>query len=440
MTTPAHLLDPDVREAARRLVATGRLRAESDPEFYRAAVKGGAALAQFFRTELGWRLEVHEVAGLVRLHKRRVDVPDDRGPRLPRDGRQPQLAPTEVLVLVCLVCEQLWRRPRISLRELLQAVAQMCAAEAATGRLPQFRIVASDGTGKKEARESRRHLVDALKLLAAEGSLTVDADLDRAVTEEDSDLVVTASRDRLAAKFSSLSPALLGLDELPPNAHAAALSAESLLDHAPPAGEPAAPRRDERRLKALRRLVDDPATDPRDDAPDTTAYLHTLTGRERALNLISCLGLAATVRRDWWQTTDPTGLGSGIDFPQGRRTERQAALALLAELGRRPAPTAALTLAEITALFQRHRDALPRWAAAYDRRMPALARAAAAELAAAGLLTADPDLSDHWHPTPGVYLWRIQARLPAPPSPQPPEPAPEPAPIPPHPGPAGATG
>ncbi|GHJ19121.1 DUF2398 family protein [Streptomyces albus] len=422
--TPPHLLDPDLREAARRLIATGRLRAESDPELYRTAVKGATALAQFFRAELGWRLEVHEVAELVRLHKRRADVPDDRGPHLPRDGRATQTAPTEVLVLVCLVCEQLWRRPRVTLRELLQAVAQVCAAEAPTGRLPQFRIVASDGTGKKEARESRRHLVDALKLLVAEGSLTVDADLDRAVTDEDSDLVVTASRDRLAAKFSSLSPTLLGLDDLSPQAHAAALSAESLLDHTAAAlDEPAGgPTRDERRLKALRRLVDDPATDPHDDAAQTTAYLHTLTGRERALSVVSCLGLAATVRRDWWQITDPTGLGSGIDFPQGRRTERQAALALLAELPRRADPTGPLPLTEVTALFQRHRDDLPRWAAAYDRRLPALARAATAELVQAGLLTADPDIPDHWHPTPGIYLWRTHLRHP--PSPVPAEHAP----------------
>ncbi|WP_282698086.1 DUF2398 family protein [Streptomyces sp. CC208A] len=413
MTTPHHLLDPDLREAARRLIATGRLRAESDPELYRAAVKGGAALAQFFRAELGWRLEVHEVAELVRLHKRRADVPDDRGPHLPRDGRATQMAPTEVLVLVCLVCEQLWRRPRVSLRELLQAVAQVCAEQAPTGRLPKFRIVASDGTGKKEARESRRHLVDALKLLVAEGSLTVDADLDRAVTDEDSDLVVTASRDRLAAKFSSLSPTLLGLDDLSPQAHAAALSAESLLDTAAALDEPAGgPTRDERRLTALRRLVDDPATDPHDDAAQTTAYLHTLTGRERALSVVASLGLVATVRRDWWQTADPTGLGSGIDFPQGRRTERQAALALLAELPRRADPTGPLPITEVTALFQRHRDDLPRWAAAYDRRLPALARAATAELIQAGLLTADPDIPDHWHPTPGIYLWRTHLRHP----------------------------
>jgi hypothetical protein len=351
------------------------------------------------------------------LYKRRADVPADRGPRLQRDGRDGPLAPAKVLVLAALVCEQLWRRPRMSLRELLQALAQVCAAEAQSGRLPQFRIVASDGIAKREAHQNRRHLVDALRLLVAEGSIVVDADLDRAVTDEESGLVVSASRDRLAAKFSSLSPTLLGLDELSPDLHAAALSAESLLDHASMTQEETAPTVENRRFNAIRRLVDDPATDPVDDGSPSTPYLHTLTERERALTVATSLGLAATVRRDWWEITDPTGLGTGIDFPNGRRNERQAALALLGMLARRDDPAAALPITEVIALFDRVRDDLPRWAAA-------LARAAAAELVAAGLLTADPEHPDQWLPTPGVHLWRVrvhQASAESAPSGRPPE-------------------
>ncbi|MFF7889374.1 DUF2398 family protein [Streptomyces sp. NPDC020794] len=397
-------LAPDLRESARRLIATGRLREESDPEEYRAALKGHQALAEFFRTELNWTLEVHEVAGLVRLHKRRSDVPADRGPLLSRERRP--LASATVMILVCLACEQLWRRPRMSLRELLQAIAQVCAAEALQGRLPRFPVVASQEVSKKEAREHRQSLADALKLLVAEGTVTVDADLDRALADDDGDLVVTASRDRLAAKFSSLSPTLLELNDLPPEQHAAALSAESLMDHTLE-GADAPPTLEQRRLKVIRRLVDDPATDPLDDHTDTTTYLHTLTGRERALNVTAALGLATTVRRDWWQTTDPTGQASGIDFPNGRRMERQAALALLATLPGRDDPTAALTLTEVTDLFTRVRDNQPRWAASYDR-MPALARAAAAELVGVALLIPDPEIPDQWQPTPGVHLWRVR--------------------------------
>ncbi|MEW2400328.1 DUF2398 family protein [Streptomyces sp. NPDC046862] len=406
----ALLLAADLRESARRLIATGRLRAESDPEEYRTAVKDHQALSEFFRTELNWTLEVHEVAGLIRLHKRRSDVPADRGPLLSRERRP--LASATVMILVCLTCEQLWRRPRMSLRELLQAIAQVCAAEAPEGRLPRFPVVASQEVSKKEAREHRQSLADALKLLVAEGTITVDADLDRALADDDGDLVVTASRDRLAAKFSSLSPTLLELNDLPPEQHASALSAESLMDHTLD-GKDAPPTLEQRRLKVIRRLVDDPATDPLDDDTDTTAYLHTLTGRERALNVTAALGLATTVRRDWWQTTDPTGQASGIDFPNGRRMERQAALALLATLPGRDDPTAELTLTEITDLFTRVRDNQPRWAASYDR-MPALARAAAAELASVGLLTPDPETPDQWQPTPGVHLWRVRVHQNAP--------------------------
>lgn len=407
----ADMLDPELREAARHLIATGRIRAETDPERYRAAVKGREDLAEFFRSELGWTLQVLEVAELVRLHKRRADVPADRGPQLQREGRDGPLAPAKVLVLAALVCEQLWRRPRMSLRELLQAIAQVCAAEAPSGRLPHFRIVASDGIAKKEAHQNRQHLVDALKLLVAEGSIIVDADLDRAVTDDESDLVVSASRDRLAAKFSSLSPTLLALNELSPDLHAGALSAETLLDHSGATeGEPAAPTVETRRLKAIRRLVDDPATDPLDDDAASTPYLHTLTGRERGLTVATSLGLAATARRDWWEITDPSGLGTGIDFPNGRRTERQAALALLGALARRDDQSAALPITEVIAQFEDVRQDMPRWAAAYERRLPALARAAAGELVAAGLLTVDPEQPDQWLPTPGVRLWRVRVR------------------------------
>lgn len=405
--TSGPLLDPDLRESARLLLRSSRIRTESDPDRYRTAVRGYKELAAFFRDELGWSVEIHEVAELVRLHKRRVDVPGDRGPRLEREGRTGPLAPAKVLIVVALICEQMWRRPRMSLRELAQAIAQVCAAEAATGRLPTFPIVPSDGVAKQEAQRNRQHLIDALKLLVAEGTVSVDSDLDRAVADEDSDLVVSASRDRLAAKFSSLSPALLGLDDLPAEQHAAALSAESLLDHT--SGDQVTTI-DDRRLKVMRRLADDPATDPLDDDAATTPYLHSLTGRERALNVAASLGLAAGVRRDWWEITDPTGLASDIDFPNGRRSERQAALALLAIMPRRQDPAAPLPVAEVVILLEQIRQDLSRWAAAYDRRLPALARMAAGELVRAGLLTADSVNPDQWLPTPGIHLWRIRAR------------------------------
>lgn len=403
-------LNADLREAARLLVATGRLRAESEPEHYRAAVKGRHELGAFFHDELGWTVEVLEVAELVRLHKRRADVPADRGPRLARGRGEGPLAPKDVLVCVALVCEQLWRRSRMSLRELLQAIAQVCAAEVADDTLPQFQVVAQDGVGKQAARRNRQQLVDALKLLVAEGTITVDADLDHALEDEDSDLVVTASRDRLAAKFSSLSPVLLGLAGLPPGEHASALSAGRLPDQEDPVEPGASPSLEDRRLRLIRRLVDDPAADPVDDRTDGSPYLHTLSGRERALNVIGALGYTATVRRDWWQVTDPTGAGSGIAFPNGRRTERQAALALLATLVRRTDTATPLRVAEVVEILERARADLPRWAAAYSGRLTALARASATELTAVGLLRADSQTTDVWHPTPGIHLWRIRVR------------------------------
>jgi uncharacterized protein (TIGR02678 family) len=404
------LLDADLREAARLLIASGRLRAETDPELYRAAVKGRRQLVAFFREELGWSVEVLEVAELVRLHKRRVDVPGDRGPRLERGRGDGPLASKEVLVCVALVCEQLWRRSRMSLRELLQAVAQVCAAEADQGTLPVFQVVAPDGVAKQAARENRRQLVDALKLLVAEGTVVVDADLDHGVDDDRGDMVVSASRDRLAAKFSSLSPVLLGLDELPPDQHADVLSSATLPDAEETATGERQPSLEERRFRLMRRLVDDPATDPIDDRSDGSPYLHTLTGRERALNVTGSLGYMATVRRDWWEITDPSGIGTAIEFPNGRRTERQAALAILGTLSQRDDPMRRLSAEEIVDALERARQELPRWAAAYTGRLPALARAAAGELVAAGLLRRVPGEPDTWIPTPGVHLWRVRVR------------------------------
>ena len=169
----------------------------------------------------------------------------------------------------------------------------------------------------------------------------------------------------------------------------------------------------DRRLQSVRRLVDDPAASPLGDG-DQVPYLHTISGRDRALTVTASLGLAASVRRDWWEVTDPSGLASGTDFPNGRRTERQAALALLALLPRREDPSAPLPLAEITTVLEEARASLPRWAAAYDRRLDALARAAAGELAAVGLLHHDEEQADHWHPTPGIYLWRVRVHQPEP--------------------------
>ncbi|MEV4708640.1 DUF2398 family protein [Actinoplanes sp. NPDC049316] len=399
-------LDPDLSEAARHLTVTCRITASEDPVRYRHVLRGRRELTEFFRAELGWSLHIHDVSGVVRLHKRRDDVPHDRGPHLPRRTGRGELAPAHVLVLVALVCEQLWRRPRISLRELLQSVAQVCAAEAATGRLPTFRIVAADGVSKREAQTARENIVDAIRLLQAEGEITVDADLERAVTDEDAEVFITADRDSLANKFASLSPTLLALNDRPPEQHVEALTAVSLPDADPGA---AAQRRagvEGRRLTALRRVADDPAADPGDD-PNDVGYLATLTGRERALTAASALGLVSTVRRDWWEITDPAASATTGAFPQGRRIERQAALALLAMLPEHP--DRYVTVADITTMVERIRAQTPRWAAGYAERTTALAHAAAAELVAAGLLHA-ADQDGRWQITPGVHLWRVRVR------------------------------
>ncbi|MEU0541209.1 DUF2398 family protein [Nocardia sp. NPDC005978] len=420
------LLDPDLAEPARRLIAQARLLAEREPELYRAAVRGRGELTRFFAAELGWTLDVYEPADMVRLHKRRHDVPGERGPRLRRSGRGQTVAPRLVLIVAALVCEQLWRRPRMTLNDLLQAVAQVCAADSEQGLLPQFAVVPGDGVSKREAHANRQSLVDALRLLEADGTVSVEGGLDQAAADGTGDGVVAASRDRLAAKFSSLSPSLLKLSQLPPQQHAMALTADTAdVDSEPPSIDPSLPTPDgrggrddttHRRQQAIRRLVDDPGTDPRCDD-----YLQTSPGRNRALNVLHALGLVGVVRRDWWQVTDPSGLGSALDFPTGRRNERQAALALLEYLSRRALTDDGherpIEIGEAVRLFEQVRVRVPRWAAAYAQ-LSLLAEAAAGELADAGFLIrvapidgtseGDNDNESRWLPTPAVRMWRIK--------------------------------
>ncbi|GAB3259195.1 DUF2398 family protein [Kineosporia babensis] len=418
------LLDPDLAEAARRLLATCRVSAAEEPVLYRTILQGRRELIEFFRSELGWRLEIHKVPALVRLHKRRDDIPTDRGPYLNRAGRRAHPADPQVLVLVALICEQLWRRPRMTLRELLQSVSQVCAAESASDRLPVFRIVASEGIRKQEAQQNRRNIVDALKLLEYEGEIIVDSDLERAADDEDADLVITADRDSLATKFASLSPTRLELSRRPVHEHAKALSANSLSrnDQAD-AGNSQPDPLEERRLTAVRRVIDDPAADPLDDPATRSGglgYLSTDSGRERALNDAAALGLKVTVRQDWWEVSDPSGAATAIDFPLGRRSERQAALSLLHEMVRNGNPERNVTLAQMIEHFTVVRTSLPKWAASYGERLHLLARAAADELVTAGLLRRSDD-PDTWIPTPGVFLWRVKLRQSAVDSPVAPE-------------------
>ncbi|MFJ7212886.1 DUF2398 family protein [Amycolatopsis sp. NPDC098790] len=420
------LLHPDLAESARVLIAQGRLLAEREPELYRSASRGRAELARFFHTELGWTLEVLEAADLIRLHKRREDVPGARGLRIRREGQDPVPASQLVLVLSALACEQLWRRPRMTLNDLLQSVAQVCATDSESNLLPRFPVVPGDGVSKQEAHRNRHSLVDALRLLQADGTIAVDRSLDQAAGDG-GDAVVSASRDRLTAKFSSLSPSLLNLAQLPPRRHASALATDRIteddelpddqdepdLAEGPEARRAARSEITRRRLRAMRRLVDDPGVDPVADD-----YLQSSTGRSRALSVLHALGLVATVRHDWWQVSDPSQLGSTLDFPNGRRNERQAALALLRHLSTRD-PTLDgrerfVAIEEIVTLFEQVREDLPRWAAAYGGQLRALAKAAANGLVDAGFLVAEPadDVPEsRWRPTPAVRMWRVRLHI-----------------------------
>jgi uncharacterized protein (TIGR02678 family) len=407
--------DTEVGQVIAALLRRPLLTAEHNPDVFRLAVLHRDELVAWFSSTTGWRVEIQAADGLCRLYKRRADPPADRAPQLLRQHRAARRpAPPLVLVLLCLVCEQLWRHPETSFNDLQRALVQSCAAEADSGRLPRFQPVAPTGREHARASADRVALVDAIRVLADWRVIVVDRPLEVIEQDDRADLVVTARRERLAALLAGPSPTLLDVDLDQPATHVPLLCADQaeLPEHA------SASQRDlRRRHTALRAVLDDPGVTPDTDG-EAGGYLASVTGRRQALDTAAAAGLVCTVRRDWWVVADPAGTTTDLDFPHSRAHEQHAALLLLAELRHRDDPAAPVTLEVATALLRAHLDRRPWWAARYRGPSGArrLAARAACQLVEVGVLqpaSAEESAGTEmgavaWVPTPAIHLWQVR--------------------------------
>lgn len=403
-------LDADLAGPARHLLATGLLARTDRPEEYRVGVRNLAELEFWFAGRFGWKIVHLRRAEALRLFKRSDTAPADRGPVVPEAARAVasarvaaasripgKPAGAEVLAILWVVCAQLWRRPKVTLRTLQADVSRACAAD--PSRLPAFAVVAdSDGVTLGQAQRSRRTLVDAIVLLAHLGVLDVATEIDSARTDDTVDVVITASEEMLGNLLACPPPSLLDLDEAPADAHVGLLGAAEL---------GGVDRRDEpgrRREAAMRAVVDDPTA-----TAEAHPYLGTSAGRPEALTVLADVGLVVTARSDAWQITDPTGEVTDRRFPRGRSMIRQAALLLLA----RVQDGGALARTDALDVLAAVRADLPTWAASHPR-LQGLLDHAAAELAEMGLVVDD---GETLNPTPAARLWDVRVTLPTPPAP-----------------------
>lgn len=411
MTIPS-FEPPDTRDPIRdremghvisALLSRPLLVAEADPDVFQLAVRHKVPLEGWFRN-VGWEAKVYLLDGIIRLYKRSAHPPGDRGPRLERDdppARRP--APPLVLVLMCLICEQLWRHPETGFNDLQKALVQTCATEAGRGTLPRFNPVDTVGGERARANTDRGALVDALLVLQRLNIIVADRPLDSARKDTEADLLITTRQERLAKLLACPSPSLLRIDLAEPESMVAALCSDQaeLPEHA--SANQGAQRR---RHLALRAVLDDPAVDPDPDT-DHGRYLASGTGRNQALETAHLAGLVCTVRRDWWSISDPAGNCTDIEFPGGRSQEHQGALVLLAALCDRADPRAPFALEDAEAVLAERLERLPWWGSRYrtGRGARRLAEASAAILEQAGLL--HPPIARTWEPTPGIGTWRV---------------------------------
>ncbi|GAA0325193.1 hypothetical protein GCM10010302_75370 [Streptomyces polychromogenes] len=398
-TSLSEPLSPEAGQVAAALLARHVLDAEEDPELFRMAVHHHNEVAHWFGRQCEWPVTLDAAQGAARLCKRRLNPPKDRPPAVPRK-KGPVPATPLALILVCLVCEQLWRRPSASFNDLQRAVVQACGIEAGEGRLPGFRPVALPGEGQATASAHRRAFIDALLLLESWHILRSDQPLSLLEQDQGGELLLTARRERILLLVAAMDASALEVDLDEPSTHVPSLVG---------ARDGRDPNMAERRYEAIRAVLDDPGVCP----DDGQGFLTTPAGREQALDAAAAVGLTCTVRKDWWMVGDLGGRTTERAFPQGRALEQHAALLLMRWLADREEPLAWFGPNAAAVALQEVLDANRWWASAYQdaRGARRLARVAVDFLQNAGVVVPDADEHEGWRPTPAVHMWHINVAV-----------------------------
>ncbi|MHA4951535.1 DUF2398 family protein [Micromonospora saelicesensis] len=382
------------------------LTEETEPELFRAARAREDDLRQWFHATLGWRVRISNLGRYVRLFKRRHQPPQDRS-CLPREGAGK--VSVLVLTLLCLIAEQLWRRPEITFGDLQREVIRTCAAESGAGRLPAFQVVTQAGEPRAKAEQHRRAFVDACELLREWGFITSDGPLTAAGTDAGNDIVITCNPERLNDLLAAPAISQLQIDLSQPHTHVAKLCEDqaALPDHA------SENQRDlQRRHRALRAVIDDAVVPLGGDGIEAT-YLASPGGRRQAVQAAMVAGLTCVVRRDLWLTADSGRRSTDLDFPQPHSIPGQAALLIVQWLNTGGAPQP-LTEDACQAVIAEAKADQPEWAKSFrsNAALQTLTQEALASLVAAGILIRTSDRPPAWTTTGAHGHWRVRVATP----------------------------
>lgn len=407
MSTDGYEIEPGALPAEAGRVAAAMLAqpirdAREDPGLFQWAAYHHRELAAWFAYYTGWPLVLDPAEGMCRLYKQRVDPPGDRPPMVSRSEGKAMATPL-ALTLLCLVCEQLWRRPQATFNDLQRAVIQSAGTEAATGRLPRFRPVALPHEPQTTASKHRRAFIDALRVLESWRVIRSDGPMDQLEQGGNGDMMLTARRERLAMLPAVLAASTLAVDLDDPGTHVAALTGHQQREMRPDSAGGA------RRRQVLRAVLDDPGIAP--DSGVAGEYLATCSGRDQALRAAASVGLACTVRSDWWMVGDPQGGAGRGTFPLGRAVEHQGALLLIRWLQGRERPLEWFGPSAAEVALQECLDRHRWWARGYQGPGGArkLAVKAVGFLVEAGVVVGDRTAG--WLPTAGVHLWRVDVAV-----------------------------
>lgn len=390
--------------AIRALLAMPMLDAARHPEAFGDVVRQRAELVRWFDDALGWPLRVEVRGGWARLHKR-CDHPDAsrparsaRGKRFAFDRRRYEL--------LCLICAELCTHRVTTIGLLARNVASACAAS------DHLRAFGSD------RHRERRAFVDALKLLAQWGVVTVDGgDAEDFVSSDRANAFVEVDSARLHVLLASATtPSMVRAME---GVQAGTVPVRALTDE-PRYGrataeheqrdqandvepddqeEPVRAVGDEQRTRWLRhslarRLLDDPVVYLEDLSPAQREYLANPAGRRWLLDRAADAGLDVEQRAEGLLAIDPGGEATDELFPAPNDNVRQAALLLTDELVDEPGEQRELSELSAVQLARWARQLLgqhPGWARQYrnDDGPDQLAANAARLLERFGLATRD---------------------------------------------------
>jgi uncharacterized protein (TIGR02678 family) len=304
-----HLHDEGTR-AARALLCTPLLDADTDPEAFRLVVRHHDWLVERFETTCGWRLTVDTAAGFARLAKRAAEVDvsrplrRDRGTAAPFDRRRYEL--------LCLLAAELVRHPVTTVGLLARAVT-------------------ADAGLDSSRRAERVALVDALRALMALGAVRATAgDVDAFVDDERGNAILHAETARLHRLLVSATAPSSMTDAVD-----TATATEALLVE-PRYGD-AANRPDEvdeeQRLRWIRhtlgrRAVDNPATYDDELSVAERDYLANPAGRKWLRDRVTELGFELEERRDGFVAVDRDAIATDVVFPGPHGNAHQLALLL----------------------------------------------------------------------------------------------------------------